>query len=407
MKSSLGTKNGLSVVRSACNNENGAVLVIGLMFMAILAMLGTTAVVMTTTDMQIGANYKTSVQAFNAAQAGIEEARARMRGNATNPITDSAPTDATWETYIGTDTLAQHLSGYATGDTRTDSDHTFTDMDYAVQIVHATDAGGNVLYWGDSNGDGISDRNTTGDGNNIYLVTCYGTTITGGGVRRITVEMARVPIVNPLAALYVEDNADINSALAEVDGTDQCGGTSNLAGVATTEPQVSATDPVYDHHGSVTGTPPVDYDAPVLDIQSIVDTYKSMADYTISGGTYTNQNWGTPTGLPTTPDCSVSNIVYASSDVTLNTTTGCGILLVDGNLRTQAGFQWYGLVFVTGCLVNYSGNASSDGIYGAVLVGGGCQSNVSGNVKLHYCSTAVDDSTKNMPLHALTWKDDF
>lgn len=78
MKLSSGTKLRLSRIRSVCNNENGVVLVIGLMFLAILAMLGTTAVVMTTTDMQIGANYKTSVQASNVAEAGINEALYRL-----------------------------------------------------------------------------------------------------------------------------------------------------------------------------------------------------------------------------------------------------------------------------------------------------------------------------------------
>ena len=78
MKLSLGTKLRLSRIRSVCNNENGAVLVIGLMFLAILALLGSTAVVLTTTDMQIGGNYKTSVQAFNVAQAGVSEALYRL-----------------------------------------------------------------------------------------------------------------------------------------------------------------------------------------------------------------------------------------------------------------------------------------------------------------------------------------
>jgi len=78
MKSALSTKAGLSVMRSAFSNENGAVLVIGLMFLAILAMLGTTAVVMTTTDMQIGANYKASVQGSYVAEAGVSEAIYRL-----------------------------------------------------------------------------------------------------------------------------------------------------------------------------------------------------------------------------------------------------------------------------------------------------------------------------------------
>lgn len=410
MRLSLIRKSSSSVLRSACTNENGAVLVIGLTFLAIIALLGSTAVLMTTTDLKIGANYKTSVQAFNAAQAGIEEARARMRANATNPITDGDPTNPNWETYIvGKDaSLVQNFKDYSAGDSTAECKHGFTDIDYAVQIKHALDASGNVLYWGDSNGDGILDRNTTGDGNNIYLTTCYGTA--SGGVRAITLEITRVPPVNVPAALYVEDGVDINSAHAEVDGNDQCGGSTNLPGVATTKPQVSATAPVNDHHGSITGTgtPAVDYNAPVLDIQSIIDTYKSMADYSITPGNYSWQNWGTPTGTPATPDCAESNIVYASGDIKVTKSTGCGILLVDGDLDVQAGFQWYGMVFVSGCL-KYTGNAASDGIYGAVLCKGtGCTSNdITGNVKLHYCSAAVNNAIQNMPLHVLSWKDDF
>jgi len=65
-------------MRTACNNENGAALVIALMFLTILGLLGTTAYVITTTDMKIGANYKASVQASNVAQAGINEALYRL-----------------------------------------------------------------------------------------------------------------------------------------------------------------------------------------------------------------------------------------------------------------------------------------------------------------------------------------
>jgi len=61
-----------------CQNERGAALVISLMFLAILAMLGTTAVVLTTTDMQIGANYKASAQAFYDADAGVNYGIAKM-----------------------------------------------------------------------------------------------------------------------------------------------------------------------------------------------------------------------------------------------------------------------------------------------------------------------------------------
>ncbi len=104
MKLSSSTKSSLPQTRSVCNNENGAVLVIGLMFLAILAMVGTTAVVMTTTDMQIGANYKTSVQASNVAQAGTQEALHRLNlsysdGNFIGETPGDTPTPG-WGRYI-------------------------------------------------------------------------------------------------------------------------------------------------------------------------------------------------------------------------------------------------------------------------------------------------------------------
>ena len=61
-----------------CQNERGAALVISLMFLAILGLLGSTAVVLTTTDMRIGGNYKANATAFYDADAGGVYAIAKM-----------------------------------------------------------------------------------------------------------------------------------------------------------------------------------------------------------------------------------------------------------------------------------------------------------------------------------------
>jgi len=63
---------------SPFQNDRGAALVIALMFLAILGLLGSTAVVLTTTDIQIGGNYKTSEQAFYDADAGVNYGLAKM-----------------------------------------------------------------------------------------------------------------------------------------------------------------------------------------------------------------------------------------------------------------------------------------------------------------------------------------
>ena len=53
-------------------NEKGMVLPLGLMFLAIITILGTTAVILTTTDLKIGSNYRASEQAFYDADAGVQ-----------------------------------------------------------------------------------------------------------------------------------------------------------------------------------------------------------------------------------------------------------------------------------------------------------------------------------------------
>lgn len=66
------------------NNEKGMVLPLGLMFLAIIAILGTTAVIVTTTDLKIGSNYRASVQAFYNAEAGLARARAELINDLNN-----------------------------------------------------------------------------------------------------------------------------------------------------------------------------------------------------------------------------------------------------------------------------------------------------------------------------------
>ena len=65
-------------------NEKGFVLPVGLMFLAIISILGTTAVVVTTTDIKIGSNYRSSVQAFYNAEAGVQYAIAKMEDGLAN-----------------------------------------------------------------------------------------------------------------------------------------------------------------------------------------------------------------------------------------------------------------------------------------------------------------------------------
>jgi len=60
------------------NNERGMVLVVVLLLLSALIILGTTTIMQTSTDLKISGNYKSSVQAFYDADAGVQYAIAKM-----------------------------------------------------------------------------------------------------------------------------------------------------------------------------------------------------------------------------------------------------------------------------------------------------------------------------------------
>jgi hypothetical protein len=407
-------------------NEKGMVLPLGLMFLAIIAILGTTAVIVTTTDIKIGSNYRAGEQAFYAAEAGIEEARARLRSNAANPINDGHPTHFQWRAYIGPDIKAKGKGYDSSNVMHVRLPSLQLDLDYVIEIRHKIDASNNVLYWGDFDGDGDSEQNTT-TGRNIYHVTSYG--YSGASTKVIEVEMARVPPVTAPAALYVEASTTIQGNSTNIIGTDSCG-TDDKPGIAITKPikdPDDGTDTITTSGnptvtGAVGADPDVSYNSTSMDVQSVVDSFKGVADfaYIVSSATHTGTDtpgpgdgWGTPipgTTLQDPSSCSCNNIVYyntQNTDIKLSGgVTGCGILLVDGDLDMHGGFSWHGMVIVTGSVLFLGGGDKN--ITGALIAGGSVAADiVGGNSNIVYCSSAIDDQTKNRPLLILSWQENM
>jgi len=399
------------------SNEKGMVLPLGLMFLAIISLMGTTAVIVTTTDLKIGSNYKTSEQAFYASEAGVQEAMTRFRNNSTNFIHDAHTTNPAWQAYIGTDVKAKGKGYDSSNSNHIRVPSLQSDLDYVVEIIHQTDAAGNVLYWGDPDGDGISGRNTiVYSGNkNIYLVTSYG--YSGTSTKVIEIEMTVVPPITVPAALYVEASTKIQGASTHIIGTDSCGA-DNKPGIATTKPD---TEPITFNPPSLLGTnvigtqDNVSYSNTNMYVQSVVDSFKGSADFThtVSNATHTGMNWGTPIPGITQQDpssCSCNNIVYydtQGTDIKLSGgTSGCGILLVDGDLNMNGDFSWHGIVIVTGSVIFLGGGDKN--ITGALIAGGSLDADIDiigGNSNIVYCSSAIDDQTKNRPLRILSWQE--
>jgi type II secretory pathway pseudopilin PulG len=79
--------------KSILGNEKGMVLAVTLMLIAVLAILGTTAVTTVTTDIKIAGNYRQSQVALYNAEAGVEQVIAYLRTNTvTYPTSSASPT---------------------------------------------------------------------------------------------------------------------------------------------------------------------------------------------------------------------------------------------------------------------------------------------------------------------------
>ncbi|MDP2645443.1 MAG: pilus assembly PilX N-terminal domain-containing protein [Desulfobacterales bacterium] len=413
-----------TIFRRIKGNDAGFVLVVGLMFMAILSILGSVAFRTTSTDLNVSANYKISEQSFFTAEAGLEEARGRLRGNSLHPIPDNHPTSTQWTSFIGT-TAKAIPRGLQTGNAM----HSIyapieADPGYTVKIVHQTDSSGNILYWGDSDGNGSNEPNTS-TGKNIYLVTGYGASHQSN--KTLQAEVTKLQLNIP-AALYVGANTIIQGASTYVVGSDQCG-TSDLPGIVTTESGGSVTlngtsgsniAGSGDQDGNGTAdSPNIIYDGARLNIEEMIDSLKASADfkYTVNSAVLSNTDapgpgdgWGSPV-LDTNPllpsTCSDRNIVYYDTGGTFvkftGSTKGCGILLVEGDLQAHGGFTWNGIIIATGSIIFSGGGASN--VTGAVLAGGSAMGDViGGSVKIIYCSSVVQAQTENLPLRILSWR---
>ena len=71
-------------IKITLNNEKGFVLPLGLIFMAIIAIMGTSAIIVTTTDLKVGSNYNSNIQAFYDAEAGVQYTIAKIEDGLAN-----------------------------------------------------------------------------------------------------------------------------------------------------------------------------------------------------------------------------------------------------------------------------------------------------------------------------------
>lgn len=423
------------------DQETGAILAVVLIFMAILLLVGATAAIILSTDTQIGGNYKSSKKSLYVAEAGAQEARERLRLKPDDHpeydyiIPDNHTDNNQWAAFVGKDAdvpkkgyNSENAMHYKTS-SRQDN------MDYVVRVEHQVDASDNVLYWGDSDGDGVPERHiddTLGDPN-IYLISSYGNA--EGGTKVVQMEVTRVPPITVKGAVYAGGSSLSLKGDAYISGNNNdtcCGTADDLPGVYTkasttvnTPGNVTITGEGMDAENPA--EPSIsrdDDDIDDINVQGMIDAIKNSADFSYalnSDTTHTDsdipgpgEGWGTPTLMMTDPDlydCDECNVVYYNMKDGVNYRTirlsggvrGCGILLVEGNLDISGDFSWYGPIIVSGSFT-YKGGGNGN-VTGAVITGGTAETEdtMVGNIQINYCHDAVE-SFENHALPILSWK---
>jgi hypothetical protein len=271
------------------------------------------------------------------------------------------------------------------------------DMNYVVEIKHKVDAGNNVMYL-----DGTT--RTTTPANNIYLVTSTG--YTPNSNRAVQAELTRNSPGFPKSPLYVKSPTKVSGDKTTIDGTNACG-EGSVAGVTTTLAEGSGNDKSVEENGGPTiiGEPPIKYLADDLDVVALVNSLKSSANITVTDPSTQGKdaNWGDP------DNCSSYNIVYFNTDAHLTgQSQGCGLLLVDGDLEVNGGFQWRGIVIATGSITFSGQGGDGKEVTGGMISGGAVDADVTigGSAEIRYCSSVKDEITKKLPLRFLSWRDE-
>ena len=243
----------------------------------------------------------------------------------------------------------------------------------------------------------------------------------GGGARQRVGILAKIrPLQIDVKASLTTRNSDKVSGGSTIDGFDHipddwtsCAPVADTAAKAGIRADQGATVNT-SGGGTVTGMPPVMIDPSVSDstFSEFGDvTYTDLAaraNWTLPGQNFSSTiapvvtngqcdktiatNWGDPLD-PTAPCGGYFPIIHITGDANINGQQGQGILLVDGTLSVQGGFQWFGIAIIQGSLKTSGGGGQPAHFWGATLahdsVSLGQENTISGAANILYSKCAV------------------
>lgn len=437
---SLLFKNSLPLFEIIQNNK-GFVLGVGMLLLTVLLLLGATGIMVSTTELKISGAYRGSGQAYYRGGAGIEEARGRLKGVASDPdyVGDPGATpDPDWSAYILTssswttskdkkfnssyknyiptkiykgnkaiaiNSLQTNLTYWVKITHKREYDaeqdgHTLSSAHYydgdGSTATHSAGSPGNIIYYGYGN-PALPTTPVAFTTNNpteyppIEIITSYGSKADSSSIVKVEAGWNPGPPVN--AALYSNGNVTINGGGA-LSGNDNCGEQGAKPPVYTLAPAVTNVQGGSVVFGGNPLTPQIGSDG--VNIVDLVNEMKKGAALIT-----TDQN-GTNFGSPTSYVNLYSNTAnpYNNQGLDIRNGTGYGTLLVEGDLTLGGNFVWNGIIMVTGILT-FNGGGNPINIKGATL--GNNTVDINGGLNIRYDSCQIKKSIKGRAPMVLSW----
>ena len=352
-------------------NEEGSVIVMAIMILAVLTLIGVASIRTSNTERQISTNHGISLITFYAAESAAPHGKLWLLGLDLENDTDTASFGPLNESD------EPEWFNLSNGSS------------YTWLVKHEVDADGNILYYGDPDNDYLWEVNTT-SGMPLEIIDAAGTHARGGKARIISTWQFQPSFAGPQAALFGHKLIEKNGGSGSIEGSDHSDAGNNVADIATDGVDLAAIDVkdmVLDDDGNVD----VKTGQPIYPVPLFRDILLERATEEVTG--------------EIDRDDFFEGIMFAHPDADGNIDSqklnGKGILFVDGNLDVNGGLGWEGIVIVYGEIrVNGGGGLTTDG---AVAAWGDVILN--GSVSIKYDSKKISDIFDKYSTYRMTsWK---
>jgi Tfp pilus assembly protein PilX len=367
-------------------SQKGFLLVAALTLLSALTLLGTTAYLLSSTDIKIGGNFKNQQMALQVAMAGAERARQAFRlENLSSSDSGSFSDELNSATRKGANGV---LNGYST---------TTDDQAIASGTLNGVSY---LAYLTNDSADGTS--NTT-DANGKVLITSVATGPNTSKARVEIVVQVNTGAASSPSVVYSKGDVTGNGSSLTINGNDSCSQATALSPIYTKDPATTNLN----GNPTMSGSPSTPQHGTLdIDVQGLIDSLRPSTTTTLTE----DQN-GTAYG-------SSNNYVTVYSDTNdpannqglkLQNVTGYGILLVKGDLTLGGGFNWNGLIYVTGSVTMNGGGGAGINVYGQIYSGTSSVTDVTvnGGNTLGYDSCKVKKALASQAFKVVSWKHNY